>query len=989
MVNPIVLNEDKNTYKDLILLKKENKIWDFIDIYEKQLAELFEINNPQLLSTSSEYKKKLKEFVNPRIRGTDKLNGNWIYYPWNGLLIHAVSEEEYFNLRTNRNKNLITKDEQESLYNSCVGIIGLSVGSGIALGLAYQGIAKNMKLAEFDTLETTNLNRTQAKMHDVGDLKLNVVEKQLYEINPYQYLKIYQKGINKENLDDFINKSPKPDAIFEIIDDFEMKIQVRIVARKAGIPVIGPANLGDRILLDIERYDLDRGRPLLNGVLGDLPEKILKNPNEDKNKYAVQMVGIENIPQRAIDSVKEIEKTLVGRPQLSSTVAMSAAFCSYIARNIILGNGISSKRVLIDLEKILKTEKGQRSNYEAWNVSLNAFPKKSSLEEKLKYFAKFGILAANIHNTQPWRFEMNGNTMSILPDLKHQLKIADPTCKNLYISLGCCVANIESVAGHFGYTVTQNLKRVFNGKPVVSLVFERNSADKKLSNLAPFIIKRYSNKLPYDSRPVSREIVRALVNTGKSNVKILFTDDKEEIFRIAELQKEAIKSMASNGEFRKELVQWLRPNDTKRCDGMPGFVVGFNQPESQIGKIIIAASPRSFEGMAEKDQELIETSPLVGIIANKGKDENDWLEIGKVYETLSLKAMSLGLSITPHHAVIESEYTNGKLSREFNLKNIHPQLLFRVGYDRNVTYHTPRRSIEKAIYRDTEAILAQALQTDVKIQQIKIKDYQVNYLSAGRGKPMVLIHGGNLGWGQWYPNIGALSKHFQLYAIDLPGGGRSTRVDFEKIDFQKDLVSVVETFILSLGIKRPYIVGASVGGWISAQIAIRKKVPIQKVVLADALGFSTFMQPQQKILSDPRVSKRMIKHILKPSKSNKNLEMFLRSVFANPTLDLRKEFIDYFYETSETSHNLLFISRLTRSAKELFLRKKLSSINSPTMVVWGEEDQLIPFDKNEKNVYKIPNVKIRLIKNAGHIPSIEKSREFNKIVINFLKQIPH
>ena len=133
-----------------------------------------------------------------------------------------------------------------------------------------------------------------------------------------------------------------------------MKVLVRIEAKKARIPVVAFANLGDSILADIDRYDLDGSLPLFNGLLGDFPEEILKMPDEDKNKYAVKMVGIENVPTRALESVKEIGKTLVGRPQLSSTVIFSGALGTYVTRQIVLGNELKSGRYLIKFEEFFK-----------------------------------------------------------------------------------------------------------------------------------------------------------------------------------------------------------------------------------------------------------------------------------------------------------------------------------------------------------------------------------------------------------------------------------------------------------------------------------------------------------------------------------------------------------------------------------------------------------------------------------------------------------
>lgn len=340
--NPIIV-------KDLKRFKKNNRIWKVHDIYESQLSELFEVNYPQLLN-SPNFGRLKDKFVDRK-----KNEGEWIYFPWSGQLIHSVNRKDYYLLRTNRNRNLITKEEQKKLNDFAIGVVGLSVGGNIAVSLAYQGIADSMKLADFDSLETTNLNRVRAGIHQIGLPKTDLIAQQIYEINPYANLKLYPKGLTKGNLDDFVNGNPKPKLIFEIIDDFEMKIRLRLKAKSKGIAVVMLTNLGDSILVDIERYDLDRKLSLFNGLLGKIPEEILGKPisESDKIKYAVEIVGKKNIPQKALQSLSEINKTLVGRPQLSSTVIAASGIASFLTRRLALGQSLPSGRQLISLDKIL------------------------------------------------------------------------------------------------------------------------------------------------------------------------------------------------------------------------------------------------------------------------------------------------------------------------------------------------------------------------------------------------------------------------------------------------------------------------------------------------------------------------------------------------------------------------------------------------------------------------------------------------------------
>ncbi len=349
---PVIFYEGSYTQSSIDNFIKENKARSVRDIFADQLKELFEINNPQLrqdpnfLNYSSEFISKTN---------LSKKTGDWVYFPWSGTMVHMLSKIDYIKLRTNRNQNLITAQEQQILLESKVAIAGLSVGSHIAVNLAHNGIGQNLCLAEFDSLETSNLNRIRAGVDKIGLSKLSIASQELYEIDPYVSLECISEGLTEDSLQTFVLKEPRPNIIFEIIDGFEMKIKMRLLAREAGIPVIMIANLGDSVLLDIERFDLDKKLPLFNGVIGDTPEVILSNPDlteEDKHRYAVQLVGKENVPIKALRSVMEINKTLVGRPQLMSTVAVSAGLATYFGRRIILGEKFAGGRKIFRFNEL-------------------------------------------------------------------------------------------------------------------------------------------------------------------------------------------------------------------------------------------------------------------------------------------------------------------------------------------------------------------------------------------------------------------------------------------------------------------------------------------------------------------------------------------------------------------------------------------------------------------------------------------------------------
>lgn len=359
MIRPTILFENKNTLEELNQLKAKERLWAVRDLFEQQVEEWYDIKNPAA-KFSPDYRQQLEDFIAKvsQPKNSQSFVGNWVYLPWLGVLVHTVNEELLNELRTNRNQNLIKDSEQRTLLDFKIGIAGLSIGSQIALSLVYNGIGRVLKLAEFDQIGTTNLNRLRGAFYQVGDNKLDVTATQIFQINPYARLIGYGQGLNDANLDGFINGKPKLDLVFDCIDDFKMKIKLRLKAKEAKVPVLMMTNLGDRVLIDIERYDLNPKSKLFNGLLGNVPEQILKSPlsEKDKRRFAVELVGIENIPTRALQSLTEINKSLSGRPQLNSTVTASSGIATILARKIALNEKIKSGRFLIDFEQVLGFE---------------------------------------------------------------------------------------------------------------------------------------------------------------------------------------------------------------------------------------------------------------------------------------------------------------------------------------------------------------------------------------------------------------------------------------------------------------------------------------------------------------------------------------------------------------------------------------------------------------------------------------------------------
>lgn len=326
-----------------------------VDEINDQLNELFFIRNPRKNANNTS-QIEIEQFINNLTSKTPvHFFGYWVYFPWKNVLAHYLPEEIHFEIRTARNRNLITFKEQIKYYNSHVGIAGLSVGNSAVGTILHTGGAKYMRLADHDTLANSNLNRIRTSYTNIGLKKTEIAAQEIYEINPYAKLDLYSDGLQMQTLEKFLI-TPKPlDVLIEEMDNIYLKIQIRLLARKHKIPVIMAADNGDNVVLDIERFDIDSNQPLFHG---DVSEDELLSIKPDVSKFeAAKMISrwvhIENVAVKMQGSLMELGKTLYSWPQLGNAAFLAGCVLAYSAKRIILGEEIQSGKYMISIDALL------------------------------------------------------------------------------------------------------------------------------------------------------------------------------------------------------------------------------------------------------------------------------------------------------------------------------------------------------------------------------------------------------------------------------------------------------------------------------------------------------------------------------------------------------------------------------------------------------------------------------------------------------------
>ena len=324
------------------------QVREVCDTIEAQLVELARSREPFRTAQDP----AIAAAVRDQLAGQElRAYGTWAWYPWSGRMVHLLPREEFRLVRTDRNRGKISRPEQRRLLARRIGVIGLSVGSSAALTLAQEGIGGAFRLADFDELSLSNLNRLRAGVHDLGTNKTVLAARQMFEIDPYLDIEIHPDGLTDRSMKEFFAGSgDQPlDLLVEECDTPYVKFAAREQARALGIPVVMDAN--DRGLLDIERFDTEPNRPLLHGLLGDTTAGDLAALDQAQTVALIlKMVDADRISPDLAASIPEIGRTLSSWPQLASGVALGGALVAEAARRILLHRPCPSGRYYTDLE---------------------------------------------------------------------------------------------------------------------------------------------------------------------------------------------------------------------------------------------------------------------------------------------------------------------------------------------------------------------------------------------------------------------------------------------------------------------------------------------------------------------------------------------------------------------------------------------------------------------------------------------------------------
>jgi molybdopterin/thiamine biosynthesis adenylyltransferase len=638
---------------------------------------LREDSSLHIIDRLAEQREQLGEIIPTPSATLLEEGSRWVYYPWRRAVVRLLAPRSFSTLRLDRNRNKLTRAEQARQRSLRIGVVGLSAGHSIAHVIAMEGLAGEIRLADFDTLELSNLNRIPASVLDLGINKAVVAARRIAEIDPYLRVVVEPEGIRPENLGAFLDGL---DLVIEECDSLDMKFLVREAARERRIPVL--METSDRGVLDVERFDLEPDRPIFHGLLGDMDSSKLSGLSQaQKAPFVIRIVGAREASSRGAASLLEVGITITGWPQLGSEVTLGAATVAAAVRRIGLAGELPSGRVRFDVEEILSALGPVEVNLEAEADLFTPAPEDPPLdsEDPIEMIVDAARRAPSGGNVQPWRFEANGREVRffMIPERTSSMDVAH---RGSYVGIGAALFNARVQAASM--KVLGPVKLFPEGRPShhVATMQLGTSGDVGIAPLVTYLHSRATNRRMGQPAPVSADVVASLTRgVEREGARLRFVTERTRIDSGADLLAASDRLRFLLPTVHREMlseVKWPGRDsldeglDVRTLEMDPGGYAALDllsRPDV-MGHL---ADWRAGQALGMRMKASIMTSSALAVVTVPRADPMWYVRGGAAMERFWLSCEMHGLAVQPSspvfmYAVDESDLVNLSGERYFD-----------------------------------------------------------------------------------------------------------------------------------------------------------------------------------------------------------------------------------------------------------------------------------------------------------------------------------
>jgi hypothetical protein len=310
----------------------------------------------------------------------------------------------------------------------------------------------------------------------------------------------------------------------------------------------------------------------------------------------------------------------------------------------------------------------------------------------MREIVRYATLAANGHNTQPWKFAIKETAIEIHPDHARRLAVVDPNDRELWISLGCALENLLIAARAAGYAPEVTYP------DSTDFIHVRLTADTpQASPLFDAIPLRQNVRSEYDGQPVSVAILDQLAVSLEPGVALHFMTSPSRLEMALEYVNQGNLSQYANQAFVEELIHWLRFTKKEALASLDGLYTrcsGNPEVPRWLGQMFVSGTKP--QQQADIDARKLRSSSGAVVIASEADDKTAWVRTGQVYERLALNLTALNIKSAFMNQPVEVADIRGQFQSAMGLGTSRPQLLLRYGY---------ADSMPRALRRPVEQVL--------------------------------------------------------------------------------------------------------------------------------------------------------------------------------------------------------------------------------------------------------------------------------------------
>lgn len=308
---------------------------------------------------------------------------------------------------------------------------------------------------------------------------------------------------------------------------------------------------------------------------------------------------------------------------------------------------------------------------------------------------RYATLAANGHNTQPWRFRPARDSIAILPDFNRRTPVVDPDDHHLFASLGCAAENLAIAAAEQGWRGEPRFDASGDG----SVVLEFATGPAERSALCAAIPERQSTRAEYDRRSVPAADLALLAAASRiPGIDLHLVTDRQGIERVLDLVVSGNTVQMADPAFERELKHWLRFNPRQALetgDGLFSAASGNPSAPPWLGGLLFDFF---FDAAKENDKyaRQLRSSAGIAIFVSEHDDKEHWVRAGRACQRFALQATAIGLKHAFVNQPVEVPALRPQISSLVGMSGRRPDIVMRFGYGPTLPY-SPRRRAEAVL----------------------------------------------------------------------------------------------------------------------------------------------------------------------------------------------------------------------------------------------------------------------------------------------------